>query len=129
MITLYRRHADGSTQYLTLTDRQGNLFGYPTLSVVTGRDFFVTKEKHITYADEAELQRALRRMIDRRLAAGYAVLYSYFRPDQYPRVQSTLQTAGRSQPHAGPHVAPHIASHAAPPSAPNPAPAARAHAR
>lgn len=90
MVTLYRREDDGSTRYVTITDRQGNLFGYRTLTVTTGNDFFLTREEHFTYADEAEMQHALRRMIDRRLRANYSVLYSYFGEGQYPGVRSDL---------------------------------------
>lgn len=96
MITLYRRHDDGTTHYVTITDRQGNLFGYPTLSVIAGDDFYVTSERHITYETEAELQRSLRGMIDRRKRAGYAVLYSYFRAQQAPLSAVLDSTAHRS---------------------------------
>ncbi|MFW6229013.1 MAG: hypothetical protein ACOC2V_06095 [Alkalispirochaeta sp.] len=93
MVTLYRRDGDGSSRYITITDRQGNLFGYPTLTVNAGRDFFLTSERHFTYETTAELQRALRRMIDRRLKRGFEVLYSYFREDQYRGLQRHLGTA------------------------------------
>jgi hypothetical protein len=91
MVSLYRREPDNSVLYVTITDRQQNLFGYPTLSVTTGRDFFITREKHFTYGDEAELQRALRGMIDRRLRSGYAVLYSYFREARYAELGRRLE--------------------------------------
>ncbi len=91
MVTLYRREADGSTRYVTITDRQGNLFGYPTLTVTSGNDFFLTREQHFTYAHEAEMQTALRGMIDRRLRRGYHVLYSYFGENQYPDIRSHLE--------------------------------------
>lgn len=91
MVTLYRREEDGSTRYVTITDRQGNLFGYLTLTVTTGNDFFLTREQHFTYADEAEMQHALRGMIDRRLKRGYNVLYSYFGENQYPEVRHRVE--------------------------------------
>lgn len=90
MVTLYRREDDGSTRYVTITDRQGNLFGYCTLTVTSGNDFFLTREQHFTYADEAEMQHALRGMIDRRLKRNYNVLYSYFGEGQYPAIQTEL---------------------------------------
>ncbi len=98
MVTLYRSQSDVSTEYVTITDRQGNLFGYPTLTVTTGRDFFLTSERHYTYDSEASLQSALRDMIDRRLNRSFEVLYSYFRPGQYPVLQARLTASegGRS---------------------------------
>lgn len=100
MVTLYRRQSEGSTEYVTITDRQGNLFGYPTLTVTTGRDFFLTSERHYTYEDEADLQRALREMVDRRVKKHYEILYSYFRPGQYPdlRARLTATQSARSMP-------------------------------
>lgn len=100
MVTLYRSRTDRSTEYITITDRQGNLFGYPTLTVTAGRDFFLTSEHHYTYENEADLQKALREMIDRRLKNRYDVLYSYFRPGQYPDLRARLTAAdsGRSMP-------------------------------
>lgn len=102
MVTLYRREDDGSTRYVTITDRQGNLFGYRTLSVTSGNDFFLTREQHFTYANEAEMQQALRNMIDRRLKRGYSILYSYFGENQYPEIRSrveprTMPGGGRRQ--------------------------------
>jgi len=101
MVTLYRRDGDGSSRYVTITDRQGNLFGYPTLTVSAGRDFFLTSERHFTYETAAEQQRALRRMIDRRLRKGFEVLYSYFREDQFKGLQRRLG-ATITDIHAGP---------------------------
>lgn len=91
MVTLYRRENDGSTRYVTITDRQGNLFGYRTLTITTGNDFFLTREQHKTYANEAEMQKALRRMIDWRLRRRYSVLYSYFGENQYPDVRERIR--------------------------------------
>lgn len=91
MVSLYRKDPDNTMLYVTITDRQQNLFGYPTLTVTSGRDFFLTREKHFTYADEAELQRALRGMIDRRIRKGYAVLYSYFREGSYDTLAKKLR--------------------------------------
>ncbi len=90
MVTLYRREDNGSVQYVTITDRQGNLFGYPTLTLTVGRDFFITRERHFTYADEAETQKALRGMIDRRLRNGFEVLYSFFRERRFASVEQLL---------------------------------------
>ena len=90
MVTLYRREHDGSTHYVTITDRQGNLFGYPTLTVTAGRDFFLTNERHFTYENDGEMQNALRRMIDRRLRKGFDVLYSYFREERYRVLERRL---------------------------------------
>ncbi len=90
MVSLYRKESDGSVLYVTITDRQQNLFGYPTLSVTSGRDFFLTQEKHFTYRSEAELQKALRGMLDRRLKRGYSVLYSYFREERYAGLERKL---------------------------------------
>ncbi|MDA3950930.1 MAG: hypothetical protein PF508_17110 [Spirochaeta sp.] len=92
MVTLYRKDDDGSTRYVTITDRQGNLFGYPTLTVTAGRDFFLTSERHFTYESAGELQKALRGMIDRRLKNGFEVLYSYFRHQQFRGLQQKLGT-------------------------------------
>ncbi|MEX2443275.1 MAG: hypothetical protein WD492_06710 [Alkalispirochaeta sp.] len=94
MVSLYRKESDESVLYVTITDRQQNLFGYPTLSVTSGRDFFLTQEKHFTYHTEAELQKALRGMIDRRLKRGYSVLYSYFREERYAGLQRKLYRRG-----------------------------------
>ncbi len=101
MVTLYiREHSDQgveeSTRYVTITDRQGNLFGYPTLTVTAGRDFFLTSERHFTYETEAELQKALRGMIDRRLKRGFSVLYSYFGSGKFHALERRLSrlTAG-----------------------------------
>ncbi|WP_146049421.1 hypothetical protein [Alkalispirochaeta sphaeroplastigenens] len=90
MISLYARNKDGAARYVTITDRQGNLFGYKTLTVTTGSDFLVTRERHFTYATEAEMQRALRGMIDRRLRKGYSVLYSFFAPGRYGALPELL---------------------------------------
>ncbi len=81
MVTLYRREPDGSTRYVTITDRQRHLFGYPTLTVIDGKDFFLVRERHHTYADEPEQQRSFQGILKRRLARGYSVLYSYFRAE------------------------------------------------
>jgi hypothetical protein len=94
MVTLYRREPNGTTHYATITDRQGNLFGYPTLTVTSGRDFFLVNERHFTYETDAELQRALRGMIDRRLKKGFEVLYSYFREDRFSGLQKKLEHSG-----------------------------------
>lgn len=94
MVSLYRTESDDSVLYVTITDRQQNLFGYPTLSVTSGRDFFLTQEKHFTYHTEAELQKALRGMIDRRLKRGYSVLYSYFREERYAGLERKLHRDG-----------------------------------
>ena len=91
MVTLYRREGNGSVQYVTITDRQGNLFGYPTLTLTVGRDFFITRERHFTYANEAETQKALRGMIDRRLRNGFEVLYSFFREQRYASIEHLLR--------------------------------------
>ncbi len=91
MVTLYRPQPDGSTRYLTFTDRQGNLFGYLTLTVTEGRDFFLTRERHHTYDSEGELQQALRKMIDRRLRRGYSVLYSWFGDSRYTAVERRIE--------------------------------------
>src|SRR6056297_2386094 len=96
MVTLYQRDDDGSTRYVTITDRQGNLFGYPTLTVTAGRDFFMTSERHFTYESTAELQKALRGMIDRRLKNGFEVLYSYFRHQQFRGLQQKLGDAAHA---------------------------------
>jgi hypothetical protein len=101
MVTLYRRDGDGSSRYVTITDRQGNLFGYPTLTVSAGRDFFLTSERHFTYETVAEQQRALRRMIDRRVRRGFEVLYSYFREDQFRGLQRRLSSL-LADPESGP---------------------------
>ena len=101
MVSLFRRRPDGVTHYISVTDRQGNLFGYPTLTVTTGDDFFVTKERHHTYHSEAELQEELRKMLDRWLAKGYTVLYSYFRAGRFTELRDHLSReqvqAGRRQ--------------------------------
>lgn len=94
MVTLYRREEDGTTHYVTITDRQGNLFGYPTLTVTVGRDFFLTSERHFTYETDGELQKALRGMIDRRLRRGFDVLYSYFREGRFQNVRRKLEDSG-----------------------------------
>ncbi len=96
MVTLYHRDDDGSTRYVTITDRQGNLFGYPTLTVTAGRDFFLTSERHFTYETHAELQKALRRMIDRRLNRGFSVLYSYFGTGRFGSLKRRLSSAAGS---------------------------------
>ena len=92
MVTLYRKEDDGSTRYVTITDRQGNLFGYPTLTVTAGRDFFLTSERHFTYESAGEVQKALRGMIDRRLKSGFDVLYSYFRHRQFSGLEQKMGT-------------------------------------
>lgn len=91
MVTLYQRQEDGSTRYVTFTDRQGNLFGYHTLTVTEGRDFFLTRERHHTYEHESDVQAALRSMINRRLKRGYEVLYSWFGESQFPTVEQQIQ--------------------------------------
>jgi hypothetical protein len=91
MVSLYRTEADQSVSYVTITDRQPSLFGHPTLSVTSGRDFSIIRERHHTYRTEAELQTALRGMIDRRLRNGYEVLYTFFRPGRYPTVERRLE--------------------------------------
>lgn len=93
MITLYRHEPDGTTRYITYTDRQGNLFGYPTLSVASGRDLILTNESHMTFETIGELQTSLRRMIDARLRERYQVLYSYFRPGSYGELRGQLDSA------------------------------------
>ncbi len=90
MVTLYQRMEDGSTRYVTITDRQGNLFGYYTLTVNSGRDFFMTSERYFTYETQGEMQRALRGMIDRRLRKGYSLLYSYFGSGRFDNLQRHL---------------------------------------
>lgn len=99
MVSLYRKDTDGTTHYVTVTDRQGNLFGYPTLTVTTGRDFFLTQERHLTYETEPEMQRALRGIIDRRLRRGFSVLYSYFRDDRYAALARKLGAADTRESH------------------------------
>lgn len=101
MVTLYRREKDGSTRYVTITDRQGNLFGYRTLTVTTGNDFFLTREQHFTYDNEAEMQTALRRMIDRRLRRRYSVLYSYFGEGTYAEVRTRVEFRGQTRARGG----------------------------
>ncbi len=91
MVTLYQRQEDGSTRYVTFTDRQGNLFGYYTLTVTEGQDFFLTRERHHTYELESDIQAALRRMINRRLQQGYEVLYSWFGKNQFPTLEERIQ--------------------------------------
>lgn len=93
MITLYRHDPDGTTRYITYTDRQGNLFGYPTLTVESGRNLILTNESHMTYESGGELQAALRKMIDARLRERYQVLYSYFRPGSYGDLRGQLDSA------------------------------------
>ncbi len=90
MITLYRRESDGRTRYVTITDRQGHLFGNPTLTVTEGDDFFLTRERHLTFETESEQQRELRTLIDRRFRSGYEVLYSFFRGNQFRSVKELL---------------------------------------
>lgn len=94
MVTLYHRKDDGSTRYVTFTDRQGNLFGYLNLTITEGNDFFLVRERHRTYATEAELQHAVRRMIDRRLRRGWSVLYSWFGTHRYPELERKLEQPG-----------------------------------
>ena len=91
MITLYRRESDGSTRYVTYTDRQGHLFGFPTLTVTEGTDFFLARERNYTFETESEQQKKLRTMIDRRMKRGYSVLYSFFRNDRFPQVRRLLR--------------------------------------
>lgn len=94
MITLYRRESDGSTRYVTYTDRQGHLFGLPTLTVTEGKDFFLTRERSYTFESEGEQQRELRAMLNRRLQRGYEVLYSYFRDSGFPQIRRLLRRSG-----------------------------------
>lgn len=90
MVTLYRREPDGSTRYITITDRQQDLFGHPTLTIDSGRNEVLARQRHITYASESERQHALRDIIDRRMRRGYEVLYTWFRPGSYVDLQSRL---------------------------------------
>lgn len=79
MVVLFRREPDSTTRYETLHDRQGNLFGFPTLTVTAGRDFSVVRERHHTFESLDELDADLKRRIDRRRADGYRVLYAWVR--------------------------------------------------
>ena len=91
MVSLFRRHSDHATRYISVTDRQGNLFGYPTLTVTTGNNFMVMKERHHTYRTEAELQQELHKMLERWLSQGYTILYSYFRTGQCTELRDHLR--------------------------------------
>lgn len=91
MLVLYRTNRDGSKRFVTYTDRQGHLFGYPTLTVTEGNDLALSRERHFTFETEGQRQARLRKMVDSRLRRGYQVLYSYFRPNRYPQVEETVQ--------------------------------------
>ena len=84
MVTLYRHIPTGTTRYVTITDRQPNLFGLPTLTVSSGPDLLSPNwERHYTFSCEQERISALEKLVARRRRAGYTILYSYFR-GSYP---------------------------------------------
>ncbi|NLJ47699.1 MAG: hypothetical protein GX430_14205 [Treponema sp.] len=79
ILTFFAQDRRGRLSYYTLHDRQPSLDGLPSLTsawrVEGGRE----RERHYSFANERERDRALRRLFTRAVRRGYRLLYSFDR--------------------------------------------------
>ena len=96
MITLYRTDKRGRIHYYSIDDRQGQLFSSCALTVHWGPAMTAGREKVHLFADEREKDEKLRELILGRISAGYRVLYSFFRNNEYHHLKPALEKGAAS---------------------------------
>jgi predicted DNA-binding WGR domain protein len=85
-ITLRKTSESGRHYYYTIHDRQSGLFEPYTLTVVWGPRPDRGRRKIFSFPNREMKDRALRKMIVRRITCGYRVFYSYARKSHYLKI-------------------------------------------
>ncbi len=91
MITFYKTDAARRLYYYCISDRQRHLFSRYSFTVSWGVALTQGREKIFTFETEEEKQRKLEEVIAHRVRAGYKVLYTYFRRDEYGSLRGALR--------------------------------------
>jgi hypothetical protein len=86
LVTLVKKGADGRRHYYSIHDRQAGLFARYTLTVVWGPSARGGRERVYSFETRKALERKLRRILNRRFASGYMLLYSYSRSSGYRKI-------------------------------------------
>jgi predicted DNA-binding WGR domain protein len=93
LVTLYKTDSAGSLHYYSVHNRQGSLFTNYTLTVSWGSAPSAGREKLFLFESKPEQDEKLRELVQRKLAEGYRVLYSYFRNSEYETLGKAFQSA------------------------------------
>ena len=91
MITFYKTDAARRLYYYCISDRQRHLFVRHSFTVSWGVALTQGREKTFTFDSEQEKQQKLEQVIADRVSTGYKVLYSYFRRNEFHRLQHALR--------------------------------------
>jgi len=83
IVTFFKEDAKGCFWYYSVHDRQGNLFAEYAFTVTWGRERNAGREKVYLYDCRQEMEKALRRMMRKKLSQGYRVLYRFARDDKF----------------------------------------------
>lgn len=94
MITFYRTDSGGRLFYYCISDRQRHLFSRHAFTVSWGVALTKGREKTFTFDSREEKEAKLRQIITGRVNAGYKVLYTYFRRNEYGELRAALRPTG-----------------------------------
>ena len=91
MITFYKTDAARRLYYYCISDRQWHLFARYSFTVSWGAALTQGREKTFAFETEEDKQQKLQEVISGRVGAGYKVLYTYFRRNEYGSLQGALR--------------------------------------
>jgi predicted DNA-binding WGR domain protein len=96
MITLYKPDDQGRIHYYSLNDRQTHLFAAYTITINWGLAPSSGRQRTYAFDSRREMDRKLQQLIQRKVDAGYRVLYSFFRNQEYRYLRPALRKAAVS---------------------------------
>jgi hypothetical protein len=96
MITFYKTDSTSRLYYYCISDRQWHLFSRYSFTVSWGVALTQGREKTYTFESQVEKETRLREIVAGRVTAGYKVLYTYFRTDEYGGLRSALRSEAAS---------------------------------
>ncbi|MFP4618242.1 MAG: hypothetical protein ACLFMZ_05305 [Spirochaetaceae bacterium] len=88
MVVTFIKTRESGRYYYTLHDYQSSLFGKYTLTVIWGPYIETGRRKVYTFETRKEMDTRLRKIVRRRFALGYTLLYSYSRSPKYRKIFS-----------------------------------------
>jgi len=89
-ITFYKQ-SSAITRYYTMHDRQGHFFSPYTFTAVWGTVLQSGREKVFAFDSRCEMEKKLRFLMNKRIASGYKVLYSFSRNDIYTEIFNSIK--------------------------------------
>jgi hypothetical protein len=89
-VTLYRERV-GRTSYYSISDSQELLFDGYGFSTVWGSDLNRGRRKDYTFQTRRQMRERCRKLISRRLADGYRLLYTFSRDAEHDLLASVVK--------------------------------------